>query len=187
MGEDKCELFECFEPLRWSGFGEDCVADECQHDSLFISPDEDYSCLKRCKCLTGEACKLSKECDPSTFQCLYPYVLNDFTKTCHIEGCALGTIKEDKHIHIENGRCFMDCSCKDNMEEAKETCSYDSRPDCSHISCDTGYTFDKANTHDSAHVKKVGGKCVKAHKGGGTSAGVTTFVSIFMLVIGIAA
>ncbi len=183
--DNTCVSFDCNPPLRWTGVGEECVADECEHDHLFVSDQENYSCLKRCQCKGGLACKLDKQCDPQTVNCIAPYRKDPFTKECMLEGCAKGTVQLNVLSPIDNAKCFMDCTCKADAANNEEKCSYNQAGKCSHISCDEGYTLVKATKNDPINDQKLGGKCVLIKKPG-SGATTTAVVSILMLIVGIA-
>ncbi|QDZ20418.1 EGF-like domain-containing protein [Chloropicon primus] len=184
--DNTCVSFDCNPPLRWTGVGDECIADECQYDHLFVSDQENYSCLKRCRCAGGKACTLDKECDPSTVTCITPYRKDPITGQCMLEGCAKGTVQLNTLNPVENGKCFMDCKCNNFNPKADQRCAYNEAGLCSHISCDTGYTLVKATKKDPVSVQESGGKCVLEKKPA-SKAGMTAGVSITMLIIGIAA
>ena len=184
--DNTCVSFECNPPLRWTGVGEECKADECQYDHLYVSDEDNYSCVKRCRCPDGHACTLDKDCDNSTVTCITPYRRDPFTGQCMLEGCAKDTVQLNTLNPVKNGKCFMDCKCKNTLSQAKERCQYNQAGACSHISCDDGYTLVKSTPKDPTHVKESGGKCVREKKPAskGWVAGV---LSVVMLIIGIAA
>lgn len=103
-----------------------------------------------------------------------------------LEGCAKDTVQLNTLNPVKNGKCFMDCKCKNTLSQAKERCQYNQAGACSHISCDDGYTLVKSTPKDPTHVKESGGKCVREKKPAskGWVAGV---LSVVMLIIGIAA
>ena len=183
--DNTCVSFDCNPPLRWTGVGEECIADECEHDQLFVSDADNYSCIKRCQCDGNKACKLMDECDKSTYQCITPYRKDPKTGQCTLEGCAKGSVQENTLNSVKNGKCFMDCKCTTSRTKGT-TCSFHEGGQCSHVSCDAGYTLVKASDKDSAAVRQAGHKCVLEQKPT-SKAGVTAAVSILMLVIGIVA
>ena len=182
--DNTCVSFECNPPLRWTGVGDECVADECEHDHLFVSDQENYSCLKRCKCDGGKACKLDDECDPGTVTCLAPFRKDPNTGECMLEGCAEGTVQLNMLNPVENGKCFMDCKCKNSAENAKERCVYDGAGACGHIACDAGYMLVESTAKDPTNVKESGGKCVADKKMKNHTA-VAVTVSFVMLIMGV--
>ena len=183
--DNTCVSFDCNPPLRWTGVGEECIADECEYDHLFVSDEENYSCLKRCRCEGGKACKLDKECDKGTINCITPYRKDPITGDCMLEGCAKGTVQLNTLNPVKNGKCFMDCKCNNfNPNNNKERCVYNEAGACSHISCDDGYTLIKSTSKDPKNVQESGGKCVQDKKAT-SQAGVTAAVSIVMLIVGV--
>ena len=94
-------------------------------------------------------------------------------------------MQENTLNSVKNGKCFMDCKCTTSRTKGT-TCSFHEGGQCSHVSCDAGYTLVKASDKDSAAVRQAGHKCVLEQKPT-SKAGVTAAVSILMLVIGIVA
>ena len=184
--DNTCVSFDCNPPLRWTGVGEECIADECVHDHLYVSDEENYSCIKRCKCDGGKACILEKDCDNSTVTCITPYRKDPIMGGCMLEGCAQGTVQLNTLNPVKNGKCFMDCKCDMSKPKTEERCVYNEAGRCSHVSCNSGYTLVKASSKDPRNVQETGYKCVLEKKPA-SKAGVTAIVSIVMLIIGIAA
>ena len=180
-----CEIFECYPPLRWSGVGDNCVADQCKHDQLYIGKNNDLSCVKRCRCPENEACTLDDDCDPPSIHCIAPFMMSPDKKGCMLEGCKKDTIQENPDLAVPNGKCLMECKCKMFHDKNEEKCVYDLETTCSSVQCDPGYVLAKPHKNDPASLQ-AGGRCVTPPKHSGGGVVVATFLSIFMLIVGIA-